>query len=126
MNRVKYSDDDKASALTLLAVNNGNVKRTARVLGIPRSTLKAWAHERGIHAGVAKLCHLKKESLADRLEEAARVLLDGAITPAKIEAASLRDTVFALAICVDKMLLLRGCPTKIDRNPDGTLKGFRH
>lgn len=47
MSRVKYSDDEKASALTLLAVNNGNVKRAARVLGVPRSTLTAWARGRG-------------------------------------------------------------------------------
>jgi transposase-like protein len=39
--RASYSDEEKASALTLLAVYNGNVKRTALALGLPRSTLTA-------------------------------------------------------------------------------------
>ena len=124
--RASYSDEEKASALTLLAVNNGNVKRTARVLGLPRSTLTAWAKSRGTHAGVTKLCHLKKGSLADKFEEVARALLDGAMSPAKIEAASLLDLTTAAAICVDKMLLLRGQPTRIDLNPDGSLRGFSY
>jgi hypothetical protein len=124
--RASYSDEEKASALTLLAVYNGNVKRTALALGLPRSTLTAWAKSRGAGPGVTKLCHLKKESLADKFEEVARAMLDGAMSQAKIEAASLLDLMTAAAICVDKMLLLRGCPTRIDTNPDGTLRGFSY
>ena len=113
MNRTKrkasYSDDEKASALTLLAVNNGNVKRTARTLGIPRSTLTAWAKARGTHARVTELCHLKKETLADKFEEVVQVMLDGAMSPAKIEGAPLKDLMVAVGVCVDKMVMLRGC-----------------
>jgi transposase-like protein len=108
-NRIKYSDDEKASALTLLAVNNGNVKRTARTLGIPRSTLTAWAQARGIGARVTELCHLKKGTLADKFEEVARAMLDGAMSPAKIEDAPLKDVMLAVGICIDKMVMLRGC-----------------
>lgn len=121
--RARYSDEEKAGALTILAVNNGNVKRTARSLGIPRATLTAWARGRGTHAGVTQLCHLKKDSLADRFEEVIRKML--AALPSKIEDAPLLDLVKGVGILVDKMLLLRNCPTKIETNADGTLKGFR-
>jgi len=124
--RAQYLDEEKASALALLAVYNGNVKRTARTLGIPRSTLTAWAKGRGTNAGVTKQCHFKKESLADRFEEVARVMLDAATDPAKLADASLLDIVRAVGICVDRMLLLRGQPTRILTNPDGTLKGFSY
>jgi transposase-like protein len=125
LNRTAYSDEEKASALTLLTVNNGNIKRTAAALGIPRSTLTAWVKGRGAHSGVTKLCHLKKESLADRFEAVARAMLDAAVDKAKLADTSLLDLMIAAGICVDKMLLLRGQPTKILRNPDGTLRGFR-
>jgi transposase-like protein len=124
--RASYSDEEKASALTLLAVNNGNVKRTARALGLPRSTLTAWAKSRGTGAGVAKLCHFKKESLADKFEEVAHALLDAALDKAKTEDAPLLDLTIAVGICVDRMLLLRGQPTRIDTNPDGSLRGFSY
>jgi Bacterial regulatory protein, Fis family len=107
--RASYSDDEKASALTLLAVNNGNIKRTARTLGIPRSTLTAWAKARGTHPRVTELCHLKKETLADKFEEVAGAMLDGAMNPAKIEGASLKDLMVAVGVCIDKMVILRGC-----------------
>ncbi|MFL6282750.1 MAG: helix-turn-helix domain-containing protein [Pyrinomonadaceae bacterium] len=107
MTRTQYSDDEKASALTLLAVNNGNLKRTARALGIPRSTLSAWAKGRGTHARVTDLCHFKKGVLADRLEEAARKLLDAVMDPARIEGASMLDLCKSIGICVDRMVLLR-------------------
>jgi hypothetical protein len=102
------------------------VKRTALALGLPRSTLMAWAKSRGTHAGVTKLCHLKKESLADKFEEVAHALLNAALVKVKTEDAPLRDLVIAVAVCVDKMLLLRGRPTQIDTNPDGSLRGFSH
>jgi hypothetical protein len=56
---------------------------------------------------VAKLCHLKKRGLADRLDEAAHALLDALTTKAKTGDASLLDLAVALGVCVDKMLQLR-------------------
>jgi transposase-like protein len=123
--RAQYSDEEKASALVLLAVYNGNLKRTARSLGIPRTTLSAWAKGRGTHAVVTKQCHFKKENLADRLEEVVRVMLDAATDPAKIADASLLDLCKSIGILVDRMLLLRGRPTRLLTNPDGTLRGMQ-
>ena len=43
MTRRRYTDNERAAALTALAANCGNVERTARELGIPRKTLAQWA-----------------------------------------------------------------------------------
>lgn len=40
-----YDDKTKAKAYAELAVNDGNVKRTARVLGIPPATIRRWKQE---------------------------------------------------------------------------------
>ena len=38
----RYTDTDKAQALAKLEMNGGNVKKTARELGMPHSTLILW------------------------------------------------------------------------------------
>lgn len=40
--RQQYTDQVKAAAFATLEVNDGNVKRTARDLGLPISTLRRW------------------------------------------------------------------------------------
>lgn len=40
-----YSDDDRASALAVLASNGGNISRTARETGVPRTTIIKWARD---------------------------------------------------------------------------------
>lgn len=40
--RQQYTDQAKAAAFAALEVNDGNVKRTARDLGLPISTLRRW------------------------------------------------------------------------------------
>lgn len=40
--RQQYTDQAKAAAFAQLEVNDGNVKRTARALGLPISTLRRW------------------------------------------------------------------------------------
>jgi transposase-like protein len=43
--RQQYTDQAKAAAFAALEVNDGNVKRTARELGLPISTLRRWRDE---------------------------------------------------------------------------------
>src|SRR5262245_52205925 len=38
----RYTDEDKQRALAELEANGGNTKRTARLLGIPRTTILQW------------------------------------------------------------------------------------
>jgi transposase-like protein len=40
--RATYTDQQKAEAFALLEVNEGNIKRTARDLGLPASTIRRW------------------------------------------------------------------------------------
>lgn len=43
--RATYTEEQKASVYVTLASNDGNVKRTARDLGIPVSTIRRWNDE---------------------------------------------------------------------------------
>ena len=104
--RHRYSDDFRAEALAALAANGGNVKRTARQLGLPRKTLDGWATGR-TPPPPAHLRHQKSERLAQALESVVRQLLEEASRPEATAAAPLKDLALALGIAVDKMLLLR-------------------
>jgi transposase-like protein len=108
--RGRYNDEFRAEALAALAANGGNLKRTARQLGLPRKTLEGWASGRTL-LPPADLRHQKKGRLAEALESVARELLVEASRPEKIAAASLLDLVVMSGIAVDKMLLLCGDDT---------------
>ena len=106
MNGRGFTEDDKAAALAALAANAGNVSKTARDLGIPRTTLSRWSNGERISDGVTAKAQVKKAALADELENVARALV-GAM-PAKIADATLQQSATALGITVEQMLLLRG------------------
>ena len=108
--RRRYGDDERASALTALAANGGNIKRTANQLGIPEKTLGNWA--KGIsHPESAKDGDQKKESMADALEAVAWKLIE--VMPEKISKATLSQVATSLGIALDKMRLLREQATSI-------------
>jgi len=110
--RRRYSDRDRATALTALEANGGNVKRTARHLGIPRNTLQRWI-DTGRPDDMGKLVEEQKGALADGIEDIVRALLN--VSDEKVRRAGLLARVKAAAIAVDKMLLLRGQPVWIGR-----------
>ena len=115
MNGHEFTEDDKAAALAALAANAGNVSKTARDLGIPRTTLSRWSNGERITDGVTAKAHVKKSALADELESLARILV-GAM-PEKVADATLQQSATALGITVDKMQVLRG-----ESTDNGTLK----
>jgi transposase-like protein len=43
--RASYTDEDKARVFTVLTVNEGNIKRTAREVGVPYTTVSDWKKE---------------------------------------------------------------------------------
>lgn len=104
--RRRYSDDERALALAALAANRNNLRRTARQLGIPRSSLVSW-RSGDRHPEAAESATLKKRELALALEETVWKLLDG-ISPAMIARASLLDVMKTAGIAIDKMLALQG------------------
>ena len=106
-----YSDEQKATALAVLASNGGNVDRTARELGMPRKTLDRWA-KGGVHPDVARSGQEKRRPLAELFEDIARRSL-GYVTDEKLKTADPQKLVTIAAIATDKAQLLRGQPTSI-------------
>ncbi len=117
MVRRQYTDEEKAEALAALDANAGNVARTARQIGIPRTTLQSWANQRGTNEGVTKLRHQKKGELADALEKLARKLIE--VASEKIADATLQQVMTSVGIAIDKMQLLRNQPTAIEQQQAG-------
>lgn len=111
-----WSDEERAAALAALAANGGNVARTARQVGVPRTTLQKWAGG-AVHPDVTKKGQEKRRDMAAALEAVAWQLLDA--LPAKVLEASLAQTATALGIAVDKARLLRHEPTVIHGDEDG-------
>src|SRR5262252_6413810 len=104
MPKRRYSDQERAAALATLDANSGDVRRTARQVGVPEKTLAEWRDGRH-HPDVANLRGEKKAGLADRFEDVVHKILD--VVPGKIADAGLAQLMTAAGIGVDKMLLLR-------------------
>jgi transposase-like protein len=117
--RREYTDAFKASALLHLKANRGNADRTAKALGIPRSTLLSWEQGVGVTAETLRLVELGAGELADLMEHQVRQMLMG-ITREKIEQASLRDLMVAIGVGTDKVQVLRGMPNSITKSVDMT------
>jgi transposase-like protein len=105
-----YTDEQRASALAALEANAGDVRKTARELGIPEATLRLWKQGKR-HPEAAAMCAAKKAPLAEALREVARQLLES--IPSKIDESSLSQVAVAMGIAVDKAQLLDGKPTGI-------------
>jgi hypothetical protein len=107
----QYTDNDKAGALAALDANNGNVNRTARQIGIPRTTLIEWMYNRHVSSDVSDIRQEKKVSLAEKFEQLAEKLVDDLII--RVGQGKFVEEATAAAIAIDKMQLLRGAPTSI-------------
>lgn len=109
-----YSIEDKAKALAVLNSNGGNVKRTARELGIPANTLRDWRNDPDSAAPV-ELREQKEAELESSLESIAlryaAALDDDIVVRAIIASRDPSKLAFVLGIVVDKLQLLRGKPT---------------
>ena len=108
--RRQYSDVQKAEALAALKANAGNVKRTARELGIPEGTVTDWKRGKGVFLGV-DLPAEKEDDLAQLYEDTAKKLLK--VAGVKAKEAGARDAMVASGIAIDKARLLRDQPTQI-------------
>ena len=100
----RYTDQEKAAALTALDANGGNALHTAAQIGIPHTTLHYWDNG-GIHEEVAKIRNGKHGKLSDGLEEIAWLLVG--ILPEKLLEAPANVLAVALGIIVDKIQVLR-------------------
>lgn len=115
----QYSDNDKAVALATLDASDGNIRQAARVLKLPESTLTDWSNGRGTCPEVAEIREDKKVELAGKLEEVAHALTDNILLRAKSDFSMLtplKDFAVSLGIAIDKMQVLKGEPTSINKD----------
>jgi len=111
-----YSEAFRAAALAALDANGGNVRRTARAMGIRESTLRGWMT--GRTPTDQGLRDQKRAEFDTVLEDFARRLCE--VDPMDRKAPNLRDLGVALGIAVDKLLLLRGQPNAISKSESAT------
>lgn len=119
MSKRQYSDNDKALALATLDANAGDISKTSRLLKVPASTLTDWSQNRGVNPEVTEIREVKKQELAEKLEEVAHALTDNILIRAKTDFSvlvPLKDFAVTLGIAIDKMQLLKGEPTGISKD----------
>jgi regulatory Fis family protein len=113
-NLTTYTDEQAANALAMLEANGGNAKKTAALLGIPRTTLRAWvgrSHSRTARPKKvpAKLVQDRSAEIADSLENLAAKAVG--LADGKAEAATYKDLLIGAGIAIEKVQLLRGRAT---------------
>jgi hypothetical protein len=101
----RYSDSERAAALAALDANGGNVRKTAKQIGVPRKTLEEWSAGH-CHPEVQEIRKECRATLAERFEQIIHQILD--VMPGKIADSGLQQLVVTAAIAVDKMQLLKG------------------
>jgi transposase-like protein len=108
-----YTEDDKATALSLLQSNGNNLLRTATELGIPQSTLFRWRRGGGLNRAIPAKRDAKTAELDALFERVARLYLENAGRSAVVKKSRGKDSVIAACAAVDKLRLLRGEATSI-------------
>lgn len=106
MQKRRYSDEEKAQALAFVQACGGQYKQASTATGIPWTTLREWNEGRGVVPKVADIRSDREKSLLERLEARVDLLL-GAVTPDRIETASLVQVTTALGTLIDKAAALR-------------------
>jgi len=115
-----YSDQEKAAYLLALKANGGNLKRTSRETGVPLATLFHWRQGDGVNSDVSDIANQKAESLAEKFERVANLLVDRLAGFIDHERTTLSMVATAAGIAVDKARLLRNEPTLISSSVELT------
>lgn len=110
----QHSDEKKAAILAGLKANGGNVAKTAKDAGVPRTTLENWKQGIGINDDVTNISHVKKEELRD-LHKLIAVKALGLLGKKLAECSGAQLSTIA-AISTEKMLLLEGEATSITKD----------
>jgi len=111
----RYTDADKAAVFAELTVNEGNIKRTARNLNMPVSTIRyfkqQWERE-GVPKDVIDALPAQVTdfvSHAERVRDKLLVALEAAVDRGEIKP---REIGFALSMLTDKIRAYRGLDAK--------------
>ena len=105
--------------LNALAANGGNAKKTAKMLGVPRSTLRYAAGRSNAHGKTPSplLSEEKRSELSDKWKAVAEKgtaialqALEG-IEPGDLSMRDVKDLLIGSAVATEKHQLLTGLPT---------------
>lgn len=109
----QYTNEEIGNALALLEHNSGNALRTARELGIPRSTIQLWStNVDRLPPGAVSVWQAKREYFAQLSDEASEWIVTS-ITDEDVRKASLLQKVTSYAILREKAALDRGQATQV-------------
>ena len=108
--RKTYTPEQMARAYVVLETNMGNVKRTARDMNLPESTVRRW-RDQWAEDGPPSTELVEPETLdfvenAERVRDAALVALEG-----KLDSATPSALVATIGMLQDKVSIARGLAT---------------
>ncbi len=113
-----HSERFIAETVALYYASDRNALRTAQAQGVSDSTVRRWVKRASKNDDrnevIAESSELKKESLADLFERAARLNALELTKEEKIQQAHLSQNATAAGVATDKMRLLRGEATSIE------------
>src|SRR3954464_6482895 len=110
---------DREVALNALAANHGNAKKTAKMLGMPLSTLRYWAKRNNAHGATPSVTLAPErvdelaaqwKRVADRSTSLALRAMEH-LDPATLKARDVKDLLIGGAVATDKHQLLTGGAT---------------
>lgn len=109
--RKKYTDEQKGAAFRALTLNDGNVKRTARELGLPPGTVKTWRDEwehKGVPDAIMDVAVKEAEQFisdATRARDTALALWEEKVNNGEVAP---RDLMTGVGVLTDKINLASG------------------
>lgn len=106
-----YSPKDKAAALVLLDWNNGNVRKTAKDIGVPEGTLRSWKTQADENPEIKTAADEMAGSLADQIEQTLRIGL--AEARKKLPKASLSAINSTVSMLAEKHQVINNRPSDI-------------
>lgn len=106
MAKKSYTDAERAEALAVLQANGGNMLRTSKATGIPRTTLIAWSGDIDRQERTADVIERKRFDLADVIERELQAIFQAMAT--KRADATYRELATAAGILIDKLGMLSG------------------
>lgn len=107
----RYTDQDKAAALTALKLNGGRITETANSFGVPEATLRTWKRQAENDPAVIEKMEAVEISLSDAFEKTIKASLTrlGELLPRSGVGANLD----AMKSLTEKFLVLNDRPSEI-------------
>lgn len=119
--RSKYSDEDRAQVSLALAINDGNIKRTARETDMPITTVRQWKKQwelEGVPDAVVAAQVNITDAFVRKAERIENVLLDR-IEELAPEVKNIREATVSFGIIHDKRTRAQGLPTNRTEHTTG-------